>query len=129
VRLDPDNPYYPDNFGLGRKTPIVCISKIMSKYAYQIKGALENAQGQFIGLQVLVCDPLNFEIVNVPAKVLDRETTKFMQYRLKLTDVIDIQRLPIPIQNKIRAPLGRWLDYWVVKNFNGNFGKRESTNP
>ena len=128
MRLGGYYPYYPDNFGLGRKPPFFCISKIMSDYAYQIKGALENAQGQFIGLQVLVCDPLNFEIVNVPAEVLDRETTKFMQYRLKLTDVIDIQRLPIPIQNKIRAPLGRWLDYWVVKNFNGNFGKRESTN-
>jgi hypothetical protein len=100
----------------------------MSDYAYQIKGALENAQGQFIGLRVLVCDPLNFEIVDVPAEMLDSETTKFLQYRLKITDVIDIQRLPIPIQNKIRAPLGRWLDYWVVKNFDGNFGKRESTN-
>jgi hypothetical protein len=100
----------------------------MSDYAYQIKGALENAQGQFIGLRVLVCDPLNFEIVDVPAEVLDSETTKFLQYRLKITDVIDIQRLPIPIQNRIRAPLGRWLDYWVVKNFHGNFGKRESTN-
>lgn len=101
----------------------------MSKYAYQIKGALENASGQFIGLRVLVCDAHNFEIVDIPAEVLDRETVKYMQYRLKVTDVIDIQRLPIPIQNKIRAPLGRWLDYWVTKNFYGSIGKREGTNP
>lgn len=101
----------------------------MSDYAYQIKGALENAQGQFIGLRVLVCDLNNFEIVDVPVEVLDPETTKYLQYRLKVTDVIDIQRLPIPIQNRIRAPLGRWLDYWVVKNFYGNFGNREGTNP
>ena len=101
----------------------------MSDYAYQIKGALENARGQFIGLRVLVCDINNFEIVDVPVEVLDKETTKFLQYRLKVTDVIDIQRLPIIIQNKIRAPLGRWLDYWVVKNFYGNSIKREGTNP
>ena len=101
----------------------------MSKYAYQIKGALENAQGQFIGLRVLVCDAQYFDIVDVPVEILDRETTKYMQFRLKVTDVIDIQRLPIPIQNRIRAPLGRWLDYWVTKNFYGSIGKREGTNP
>jgi hypothetical protein len=100
----------------------------MNDYAYQIKGALENAQGQFIGLRVLVCDINNFEIVDVPVEVLDKETTKYLQYRLKVTDVIDIQRLPIPVQNRIRAPLGRWLDYWVVKNFYGNSSERKSTN-
>ena len=100
----------------------------MSKYAYQIKGALENAQGQFIGLRVLVCDAKNFEIVDVPVEIIDKETARYMQYRLKVTDVIDIQRLPIPIQNRIRAPLGRWLDYWVMKNFYGGIGNREDTN-
>ena len=113
---------------MGRETPSFCISKSMNDYAYQIKGALENAQGQFIGLRVLVCDINNFEIVDVPVEVLDKETTKYLQYRLKVTDVIDIQRLPIPVQNRIRAPLGRWLDYWVVKNFYGNSSERKSTN-
>ena len=105
------------------------ISKGMSKYVYQIQGALENATGQFQGLRVLVCDLYNFDSVDVPIAILDRETKAYLKYRLKVTDYINIQRLPIKIQNNIRAPLGRWLDNWVLQNFHGNTGERKSTNP
>jgi len=101
----------------------------MNDYAYQIKGALENAQGQFLGLRVLVCNVYNFDMVDVPAEVLPKEVQAFLQYRLKVTEVIDIQRLPIPVQNQIRAPLGRWLDRWVLDNFYGDTSKPKSTNP
>jgi len=102
----------------------------MSKYAYQIKGALENAAGEFKGLQVLVCDLHNFDIVDVPAEVLDHVTVKYLEFRLKITTMpIDIQRLPYGIQNRIRAPLGRWLDQWVQKEFYGNNLKSKNTNP
>ena len=102
----------------------------MSKYAYQIKGALENAAGEFKGLQVLVCDLHNFDIVDVPAEVLDHVTVKYLEFRLKITTMpIDIQRLPYGIQNRIRAPLGRWLDRWVLDNFHGDPSERKSINP
>ncbi len=101
----------------------------MNDYAYQIQGALESASGKFRGLRVLVCDLYNFESVDIPVEVFDRETVKFLEYRLKLTETMDINRLPIPIQNKIRAPLGRWLDFWVLENFYGNTSKSKSTNP
>ena len=102
----------------------------MNKYVYQIQGALENAQGQFLGFRVLVCDVLNFDSVDVPVEVLDSETAKYLQFRLKATTApIDIQKLPVAIQNKIRAPLGRWLDHWVLENFYGNSVPRKSTNP
>lgn len=115
---------------MGHKIAIVCISWCMNKYVYQIKGALENAAGQFKGLQVLVCDLYNFDIVDVPAEILDHDTVKYLEFRLKMTTLpIDIQRLPYGIQNKIRAPLGRWLDHWVLKEFYGNNTKSKSTNP
>jgi hypothetical protein len=102
----------------------------MSKYAYQIQGALESAQGQFKGLRVLVCDLYNFDSVDVPVEILDHETAKYIQFRLKATTaVLDIAKLPISVQNKIRAPLGRWLDQWVLENFHGDISKRKSTNP
>jgi hypothetical protein len=101
----------------------------MSKYVYQIKGALEDAQGQFRGLQVLVCDLHNFEVVNIPAEVLDRETVKYLEFRLKVTTMpLDIQRMPHGVQNRIRTPLGRWLDRWVLENFYGNHTEPKSTN-
>jgi hypothetical protein len=100
----------------------------MNDYAYQIQGALESASGKFRGLRVLVCDLHNFESVDIPVEVFDTETVKFLEYRLKLTEVININRLPIPIQNKIRAPLGRWLDFWVLEHFYGNTGKPKSFN-
>ena len=102
----------------------------MSKYVYQIQGALEDAAGKFKGFRVLVCDLYNFESVYVPLEVLDNETAKYMEFRLRVTTKpVDIQRLPYDVQNRIRAPLGRWLDQWVLENFYGNHSKPTSTNP
>ena len=102
----------------------------MSQYVYQIHGALENAQGQFKGLRVLVCDLNYFDSVDAPVEILDNETAKFIQFRLKVSkQPLDIQRLPVSVQNRIRAPLGRWLDNWVLKNFYGNISKSKDTNP
>ena len=102
----------------------------MSKYVYQIQGALEDAAGKFKGFRVLVCDLYNFESVDVPVEVLDNETAKYMEFRLRVTTKpVDIQRLPYDVQNRIRAPLGRWLDRWVLENFYGNSSKPKSTNP
>ena len=101
----------------------------MSKYVYQIQGALENKQGQLLGLRVLVCDVYNFDSVDVPVEVLDSETAKYLQFRLSITaEAINILHLPVEIQNRIRTPLGRWLDHWVLENFYGDTGNRKNTN-
>jgi hypothetical protein len=100
---------------------IVRISECMNDYVYQIQGALENAIGEFKGLRVVVCDLNNLEIVDAPSEILDKDTCKFLQFRLQLTeDAINIQNLPVVVQNKIRVPLGKWLDRWVLKNFYGD---------
>ena len=100
----------------------------MSKYAYQIQGTLENALGQFKGLRILVCDLYNFDSVDVPAETFDHETGRYIQFRLRATKAtIDIAKLPINVQNKIRAPLGRWLDRWVLENFHGDTSNRKSS--
>lgn len=101
----------------------------MNNYAYQIQGALESAQGQFKGLRVLVCDVNYFDIVDVPVEILDYETAKYLEFRLKATRaILDIKKLPISVQNRIRAPLGRWLDHWVLENFYGHTSNRKSIN-
>jgi hypothetical protein len=102
----------------------------MSKYVYQIQGALEDAQGRFKGLRVLVCDLYNFDSVDVPGTILDKEVSKYLEFRLRVTpDAINIQRLPNSVQNKIRAPLGRWLDQWVLENFYGDTSDTKGVNP
>jgi hypothetical protein len=102
----------------------------MSKYVYQIQGALENAQGKLKGLRILICDLHNFDMVDVPVEILDHEIAKYLQFRINISsDAVNIQRLPVEVQNKIRAPLGRWLDQWVLENFHGDISKRKSTNP
>lgn len=101
----------------------------MNNYAYQIQGALESRQGDLLGLRVLVCDVNNFESVDVPVEVLDWETAKFLKFRLSITsEALDIKHLPVEIQNRIRTPLGRWLDHWVLENFYGNTSNGKSTN-
>jgi len=101
----------------------------MSKYVYQIQGALESEDGVLCGLRVMVCDLYNFDSVDVPIAVLDKETRAYLKYRLMVTEAINIQQLPIRIQNNIRAPLGRWLDQWVLDNFHGDPSERKSINP
>lgn len=89
----------------------------MTKYAYQIKGALENANGKFCGFRVLVGNSEFVDFADVPAEVFTSEIRTFIEFRLKLTERIDIRALPATVQTSIRTPLGRWLDYWVMKNF------------
>lgn len=102
----------------------------MNKYVYQIQGAMESPSGQFTGFRVLVCDLYNFDSVDVPAGIMDRETRKYLEFRLRLTDdALKIQRLPVKIQNNIRAPLGRWLDRWVLDNFYGDTSNPKGVNP
>lgn len=101
----------------------------MSKYVYQIQGALESPQGKLLGLRCLVCDVNYMELVDVPVEVLDHNTSKYLSFRLSITsEALDIQRLPVEIQNRIRTPLGRWLDHWVLENFYGDTSNRKSTN-
>ena len=77
----------------------------------------------------MVCDVLNFDSVDVPVEVLDFETVKYLQFRLSITaEPLNIQRLPVGVQNKIRTPLGRWLDRWVLENFYGDISNGKSTN-
>ena len=105
------------------------ISKIMSKYVYQIQGALEDHERNLMGFRVLVCDLYYFDSVDVPIEILDKETIRYLEFRFKVCDVTpNIAKLPYGIQNKIRAPLGRWLDQWVLKNFHGNPPNTKSTN-
>ena len=101
----------------------------MNKYVYQIQGALESKQGQLLGLRVLVCDVNYFDSVDVPVEVLDSETVKYLQFRLSITaETINIQQMPVEVQNKIRTPLGRWLDQWVLDNFYGDNRKHKNIN-
>ena len=87
---------------------------------YQIQGVLESPAGKLTGLRILVCDLYNFDQADVPIEILDYETVKYIEFRLKLSeDALNIQRLPVKVQNNIRTPLGKWLDRWVLDNFYG----------
>ena len=98
----------------------------MSDYAYQIQGALENEQGRFCGLRVLVCDPNNFDSVDIPRNVIGSEVAQYLQYRLKLSGHIEIQKLPTRVQVVIRTTVGAWLDHWVLENFHGDNSNTKS---
>lgn len=100
----------------------------MTRYVYQIQGALENAERRFCGFRVMVCNTYFFDTADVPAEVFDKETAAYIQFRLKVTDKFDIRKLPPSVENNIRAPLGRWLDQWVLDNFYGNTSKPKNTN-
>jgi hypothetical protein len=88
----------------------------MSKlYVYQIKGILEKPNKDIGGMRVLLCSKDFFDSVDVPAQVFDKETLQYLKYRLRVNEFVDVRKLPIAIQNKIRAPLNLWLDNWVIQ--------------
>jgi hypothetical protein len=99
----------------------------MTKYVYQIQGALENAEKKFCGFRILVCNKDFFEQADVPADVFSKETRAYIQFRLKVSDKFNVRKLPPTVEANIRAPLGRWLDNWVIKNF-GNISESKNTN-
>ena len=101
----------------------------MNEYVYQIQGALEDSDGRLRGIRVLVCNLHYFDSADAPVEILDRETARYIEFRLKVCDYLDINKLPVEVQNRIRAPLGRWLDQWVLKNFYGNTSNGKDPNP
>jgi hypothetical protein len=101
----------------------------MNNYVYQIQGALQDNRSKFLGLRVLVCNVDNLDSVDVPVEVFDLETVKYLQFRLSITaETVNINQLPVETQNRIRTPLGRWLDHWVLDNFYGNNRNYKNTN-
>jgi len=100
----------------------------MSKYAYQIQGALESANGRLNGFRVFVCTNYNFGLADVPVDIFDIETIKYLEFRLKLTEKFDIRKLPATVQSNIRMPLGRWLDNWVLELIYGNTSESKDLN-
>jgi hypothetical protein len=100
----------------------------MSKYAYQIKGALESAEGRFKGFRVFVCTNYDFANVDVPSNIFDTETIKYIEFRLKVSEKFDIRKLPATVQNNIRVPLGNWLDNWVLDFIYGDTSKSKDIN-
>jgi hypothetical protein len=101
----------------------------MNEYVYQIQGALEDSNGRMQGFRVLVCNLYYFDSADVPRSIFDKETVKYIEFRLKVCEYLDINKLPVEVQNRIRAPLGRWLDQWVLNNFYGNSSKSKSPDP
>lgn len=111
---------------MGRQLGYLCIIVSMSKYVYQIQGALVNPMGKFLGLRVLVGSAEILDIVDVPVEVFAQDTVKYLQFRLSITaERLVVQTLPTEIQNSIKAPLGRWLDHWVLENFYGDNSNRK----
>jgi hypothetical protein len=101
----------------------------MSKYAYQIQGALESADGRFKAFRVFVCTNYNFGTVDVPSSIFDKETAKYIEFRLKVSERFNIKKLPATVQSNIRVPLGNWLDDWVINFIYGNTGDSQSIYP
>jgi len=88
----------------------------MSKlYVYQIKGILEKPNKEIGGMRVLLCSKVFFDSVDVPASIFDKSTLDYLKFRLRVNEFVDVRKLPITIQNRIRSPMNQWLDNWVIK--------------
>lgn len=88
----------------------------MSKlYVYQIKGILEKPNKEIGGMRVLLCSKDFFDSIDVPASIFDKGTLDYLKFRLMVNEFVDVRKLPITIQNRIRSPMNQWLDNWVIR--------------
>jgi hypothetical protein len=101
---------------IGRNLPVVCIVRFMTTYVYQIQGALENVKHDVLGFRVFLCTATFFDSVDIPAEIFSRELLAYMKFRLAVTERVDMRKLPNAILNKLRDPMNRWLDQWVLEN-------------
>ena len=97
------------------------------KYTYQIKSVLLSGRKDVLGFRIIVATDLYFHDVDVPAEIFDYETLVYFGFRMKLCQYVDIRNLPKQIQHKIRTPLGRFLDEWILEEHNGNNSRPEDT--
>jgi len=98
------------------------------RYAYQIQGVLENSRQEITGFRVVVCTAYHFYNVDAPAELFDRSVLQYIRFRLAVNSYMNVNKLPASIKDKIKAPLGRFLDFWVLENTDGNFSERKDTN-
>jgi hypothetical protein len=95
------------------------------KYSYQIKSVLYRSGVGITGFRVLLATEHHFFEVDVPAENFDNETLQYMRFRLAVSQHMDVRNLPRRVQHKIRTPLGRFLDFWILEDRYGNSGKRK----
>ena len=88
-------------------------------YVYKILGILETLDGNIGGIKVSVCSAVYLGDVDIPSSVFDKQTLDYLKFRLKVNSYINVQQLPRKIQNKIRTPIGLYLDEWIKEEFNG----------
>ena len=84
-------------------------------YVYQIKGILEKPNKEIGGMRVLLCTKDFFDSVDVPSNIFNKEVLDYLKFRLRVNEYIDVQKLPLRIQNQIRTPMNQWLDNWVIR--------------
>ena len=85
-------------------------------YGYQIVGVLESPPGTITGFRVMICTLHHLETVDVPARIFDKETLRYIRFRTDLPYKLDMRKLPVEVENKIRFPLNDYLDRWVSAN-------------
>jgi hypothetical protein len=98
------------------------------KYTYQIKSVLKSRDHGILGFRVVVATRDEFFDVDVPAEIFEYEVLAYVRFRIKVYPFMDVRSLPRPLQSKIRTPLGRFLDLWILDNKYGNSGERKSPN-
>ena len=92
-------------------------------YVYKIQGILETLDGEIGGIRVSVCSAAYLGDVDVPSSVFDQETLDYLKFRLKVHSYVNVQQLPNKVQNKIRTPIGLYLDEWIKEEFNNGVSK------
>ena len=110
-----------------RRRSDLCINMVV-KYTYQIKSILFNGRKDVLALRVILATDLYFYDVDVPAEVFEYATLVYLGFRMRLCEYMDIRNLPKAVEDKVRKPVERFLDDWILEEQDGYNGRPKDTN-
>lgn len=105
----------------------LCINMVV-KYTYKLKSLLTDEELEPIGICVLVMTDSYFYEVDVPAELFDLELMKYIKFRLCLSQMMDVNRLPPKLQEDLKIPLAFFIECWLLENEDGDSSGPEDFN-
>jgi hypothetical protein len=100
----------------------------MEKYIYQIYGILHNPDGNFHGVRIVVVGNNVTQMVDIKSGAFDADTRKYLEFRTKLSERLDFDKLPASVQYNVKMPIKRCLDLWMQEKLNGDTSEPKNTN-
>lgn len=105
----------------------LCINMVV-KYTYKLKSLLTDKELGPIGFCILVMSDNYFYEVDVPAEIFEPSLMAYIKFRLSISQMMDVNKLPPKLQEDLKIPLAFFIECWLLENEDGDSSGPEDFN-